>query len=488
MSTPVTGLPAPKFAGTEVLAAEKDAAAVRVAASELQAGRTYDFSIYEEGGTFYALSGNGATYSDSSLKSVFETVTQLDSGRTHSVSVSIAGDVAIGSSSVLVPSYTNVYILGRVNAPSDVDAVFENKDRTTTGNVNIGFFGPGTIDARRIGGVSVQNNNPILVNQCEGLVIDGLRLLNSKTHLMNLKDCPGARITNNYLNTYGDDGISYLGPYSGTAETGGCVISNNEITGGLSDEGGGTGIEVEDGGGTVVISNNWIHDCTGGGIKVVNDPGGLAADNSHISITGNLVTDMTLGAVSLLSNKVGHYVYNAAITGNVAARCGNGAIELTRARFVAVSGNSSHDCDRGLFIGEGSQHITVTSLTCSSPKTLGIMAYQILGSGIDDTDIRHLKFSGISVENPNGNALQCTGVTNVMITQLTAWETRTSPDWGLQYVVRLSDCDGHLAVTFTQGFHNDFGGSNVISKSGSTGTVIGDTGDDFAVTNTTVSR
>lgn len=342
MSTPVASLPAaPSLAGTELLAVENaGGTAQSVLTGQLQTTQAYDYVVYPQGGAYYARNDKtGAVTTNAAFHTIVESI--LVGARTVPLSVAICGECDL-TAPINVPDWTDIHILGTVTN-TGTGNVFANDD-AAGGNTNIRFFGPGTIDAGATDGTNpeqaIQLDN---VTHCR---VSNLTAKNSGSHVLDFTDSTYVVIDQNTVSNSGDDLISVVNCTNATVRGNTCTTTRSDRGTASS-----SAIEIEDGTGYVIVSDNCIYDVWNGnevspkgdGIHCIVDPGDSATTN-QITISGNIVRNSVNG-IDVSNNDGTARSTNCTIANNIVENTKSTPLKASKADGVTFIGNVVKNCD-----------------------------------------------------------------------------------------------------------------------------------------------
>ena len=348
---------------------------------------TASYIIYQEGSTYYARNGRtGAiSYSSTNSSALFQsTFNGLTVGRTWKEKI-IVKDSIIIPTTLLLPSYITLEIQGSLIASDGLDnSLIANiagwgidpYDAPPTRNTDIEICG-GLIDGNKDGQSSPTDGKcTIAMHGVDNLYIHNIIMIDGWTENIRTSFADNVIITNNMINRSADDGIAI------NKLTSNAIVTNNIVSfAGLGvSYGAPVGIEIQDGSYNVIVANNYIYNCSSGGIQVSthtdepichliniynniidNGPVGIAISGvsgrlaERIIVSANTITNTTSSGITA------SYLTHAEITNNFVSTNYFGLRIYYTNSYLKVSNNIFYRNDlMGMYIHADSSYIDVS--------------------------------------------------------------------------------------------------------------------------------
>ena len=303
---------------------------------------------------------------------------------------------------------------GRLNLVSGITHIHTGLDVVfTSGSAGSGVFNGSSVSNVKIIGGSIDcgglSSYGIFFENSTNVHTEGVKVRDAKNHGINFKLTTDFSAKSCDIADCDDDCITTLGSTKG-------IISGNLLHVGTSVTGGSHGVEIEGegivGSSNITVSDNliWKEDAPIGG----NEVGGIIVDSnatqgqcSHITITGNIITDIPDRGISIRAQGVGNYVEYITTGNNVITNCGlNGAYDLIQARHCTSTGDIIEGTDPAGRFGMRMVDFGSSGTACEDISIIAPVISNIRRSGIYITQAKNWSIKsprisdvGVSVES-----------------------------------------------------------------------------------------
>ena len=443
--------------------------------------RLYDYVVWLDG-TYKARNGaTGAITSNAAFHTLMNTIMGSGGSTNAPLRVAVSGSATI-SGAVLVPSWTDIHVLGTITGDNTNDILL-NSGYAGAGNTNIRIFGPGTLNAASTQNPYSGTQNPIRMIGVDNLIVKGVTAINGGTHCINIEDCNNVTVDGCRIDNPGDDGISIL-------RTDGFRVTNNEISGTRIASTGSAGIEVEDASSNGLIYGNHVHE-TFFGIHIVLDPGSSYGGMSNILVESNIVENTGSWAIDSLCSKTGEVNTGCSFIGNSIQDSSAGGIRYGQTTDSICSNNTVDGCTYGIAVQPGTKRLLINQCTVRNPSERGVYIYGTPAA--EATKTKDIVCKGISVYEvgsypPTKVAFAVDEVENIMIDGTLLLDYRAfGSAQGMSIPLEIRDTTGHIVVTntYAYGYLSFSSGNTGIIPAGTNDPIIGNaTGTWFELTAT----